>query len=125
MSKRLLIVHPDPLYLDELRYSFEADGYVLFTAKSIEEGMDKIHREKPNMILMEMLFEDGNGLDFVKAIKDERIFIMVILTREFAKVLAFGTVWMITSSALQYFGIEGADACNIPSSSLRIPEGTQ
>ena len=40
MAKRLLIVHSDLTYAQELSYSFEADGYLLFTAKNIKEGLE-------------------------------------------------------------------------------------
>lgn len=92
MTKRLLIVHSDLTYAQELSYSFEADGYLLFTAKNIKEGLEKIHADKPHMVLLDMAFSDGTGLDFVKKIKEESDIPLIVVSEQgedLQKVLAF------------------------------------
>lgn len=90
--KRLLIVHPDKDAASTLGYAFETDGYTPVYAHSIAEAVTAVECEPPQMLLIEMAFADGTGLDLVKRIKEVTDVPIVVVSKvgeDLKKVLAF------------------------------------
>jgi DNA-binding NtrC family response regulator len=44
-------------------------GYITQYANSLKDGLDKIDKHTPDVILLDVNLPDGNGLDFVPVIK--------------------------------------------------------
>ena len=90
--KRLLIVHPEKDAAETLGYAFETDGYALLYAHTIAEAVAVVEAEPPQMLLIEMAFADGTGLDLVKRVKeltDAPIIVVSKVGEDLKKVLAF------------------------------------
>lgn len=70
MAKRILIIDDDVDFVDLNKAVLENNGFEVETAFSAREGMDKVHFDAPNLILLDLMLEKHDtGFSFAKAIK--------------------------------------------------------
>lgn len=68
----ILYVDDDPDFLDSIRMVLEANGYVVVTAGSAEEGLRAWRENTPDFILADLMMEEVDaGTRFVKDLKAE------------------------------------------------------
>ena len=68
----LLIVDDDKPFLTRLARAMESRGFVVDTAESVEEAVQKARAKAPAYAVVDMRLGDGNGLDVVEAIREKR-----------------------------------------------------
>ncbi len=71
-DRTLLIVEDDKPFLTRLARAMEGRGFVVETAESVEEAINRIRIAAPAYAVVDMRLGDGNGLDVVAAIRDRR-----------------------------------------------------
>ncbi|MFB9055572.1 response regulator [Mariniflexile ostreae] len=72
--KTILIVDDKPENLYLLRVILENKGYLVIEAKHGQEGLDKLHHSKVDLIISDILMPIMDGYIFCQACKKERIF---------------------------------------------------
>jgi len=78
-SKKSIMVIDDSIVIRKMiEIALEDEDYSLLNATTGKEGMDVIEKEKPNLVILDMLLPDMNGIDVLKKIK-ESIDIPVIM----------------------------------------------
>ena len=60
---KILIVDDDWDFIEISRFSLEAKGYRVLAAESAEEGWKTLEKEKPDLILMDLMMEDLDSGD--------------------------------------------------------------
>ncbi len=68
MRQNILLVEDETDILLTNQEYLEMNGYNVITAESIEEAYEKL-AEKPDLIVLDIMFEEGSGLDFCKDIR--------------------------------------------------------
>ena len=68
-QKKILLVDDNPVAQKLTEKIFRSDGYQVFLAWSKEECLRVAKIEKPDAILMDVIFPDGDGREFVKELK--------------------------------------------------------
>ena len=68
---RVLIVDDNPLDVRLLEILFSKWGYECFVAINGQQALEKIDAEKPDLILMDVLLPDMNGLDISKGLRQK------------------------------------------------------
>ena len=71
MSKRVLIVEDEPDILELINFNLSAEGFLVTTALSAEEGWEKLPKFKPDLVLLDIMLPGKSGLDFCKDLKSE------------------------------------------------------
>lgn len=71
MKKRILIVDDDLMIHQLLRHILEFEGYRVDTAKDGVEGVDKAKSFQPDLVLMDYMMPNLDGLAGCKAIKTD------------------------------------------------------
>lgn len=71
MDKKILIVEDEEILLNLLKHKLEKEGYIISTAKNGEEGLEKIRKEKPNLVLLDIIMPKMDGIQFLKKKKRE------------------------------------------------------
>jgi DNA-binding response OmpR family regulator len=92
-TARILIVDDDPAMRVGLQDNLEVEGYQVFSAASLREGREISLRERPDLILLDIMLPDGDGLSLCRHLRSQGLHIPVIMltarSEEMDKVLGF------------------------------------
>jgi len=70
--KKLLIVEDEAVLMEMYLAKFSKQDLNIFSANSAEQGFAIAKKEKPDLILLDILLQMGNGIDLLEKIrKDE------------------------------------------------------
>jgi CheY-like chemotaxis protein len=70
MVKSLLIIDDEPAICDMYKIKLEQRGYKVFTALGGPEGIEIAKKEKPSIILLDIIMPKVNGFDVLKTLKE-------------------------------------------------------
>jgi len=70
-EKKILIVEDDPIFVSILKEKFSQEGFLTFTAQDGKEGLGVLEREKPDLVIADVLLPILSGLDMAKQIKEK------------------------------------------------------
>ena len=71
INKKILIVEDDKSYLWILRQSFENEGFSVLFAEDGEEGLEAAIKEKPDLILLDILMPKMDGITMARKLKEK------------------------------------------------------
>lgn len=66
---RILLVDDEPDILEIISYNLSKEGYTVFTAKNGAEGIKKAKREKPHLIVLDVMMPEMDGVEACEAIR--------------------------------------------------------
>ncbi|NCU53897.1 MAG: response regulator, partial [Candidatus Fonsibacter ubiquis] len=79
-NKSLLIVDDDDPFRNRLSKAMENKGFLVTSASSVAEGVQKVKVSAPTFAIIDLRLNDGSGLDIVKEIHkvkaDSRIIVL-------------------------------------------------
>lgn len=81
--KKVLIIEDNENFLEMVGGDFEAKGFQTIKAKSGKVGFDFAKKEKPDVIILDILLEDIDGFEVLKLLKedlDTHLILVVIYT---------------------------------------------
>ena len=64
MKKNIVIVEDDEFLMDLLAKNFSGDDYAVTKAPNGKDGIDKVKQVKPELVLLDLLLPDVNGIEF-------------------------------------------------------------
>ncbi len=71
MSLKVLLAFPESSYREEIVYNFSSDiNYEISNCSSLEDALKFVQKEEYDIVLMDMIFKDGTGLDLKKKMND-------------------------------------------------------
>ena len=70
INKKILIVEDDKDFLDILQKKFIIEGFSVVIAENGEEAIDIVEREKPDLIISDILMPKMDGMTMAKKIKE-------------------------------------------------------
>lgn len=77
---KILIVEDDNFLIKAYQIKFERAGFNVFIAMDGEEGLRMAKKEKPALIVLDMMLPKMNGFEFLKKIKsDEGLKVIPVL----------------------------------------------
>lgn len=91
MKNRVIVVNRDKSLVKGLRYSLEQEEYHVDFAFTLKEGLSKIKNNEYELILLDILLPDGNGLAVCETVRKYSQTPMIILTEkdeDISKILA-------------------------------------
>ena len=72
-NKKILIVEDETDMVSALKIRFEATGYTVVVASNGQEGLSKARREKPDLVILDVMLPKMDGLTVCRMLKfDER-----------------------------------------------------
>lgn len=71
MSQRILIVDDEPDLVDVLSLLFSTLGYTVETATDGRSALEAVERERPDLVLMDIMMPRMSGLEALAALKGE------------------------------------------------------
>jgi len=70
--KKILIIEDENVLAEMYQDRFSQEGYQVFLALTSEEGIELAKKEKPDLILLDILLPKENGVGFLKKLKAEK-----------------------------------------------------
>lgn len=70
---KVLFVEDDPDQIFLYQKGFELESLTMIAARSGEEAEEKIKTEKPDVILLDILLKNENGLDIIENLQERNI----------------------------------------------------
>lgn len=89
---KILIVDDDMTLRELYEERVKAEGYTILSASDGEEAIDKALKEKPDLILLDIMMPKINGIDVMKMLREKEetksipIIILTALVQEIDKV---------------------------------------
>ena len=68
-SKRILFIHDDRLLLRLYHDKLEENGFVVETVRELEQARKILAERKPDAVLLDHVFLEGNACDFIRSIR--------------------------------------------------------
>lgn len=78
-KKTILAVDDESSILDLLKFNLEKEGFNFISAEDGEEGINKVLNEKPDLLLLDVMIPNMDGLSVCKKIRQENINIPIIM----------------------------------------------
>ena len=81
LNKKILIVEVEKSLLLLLQEKFESEGFSVVTAQNGKEGLIAVEKEKPDIILLDIVMPEMDGITMAHKLKDKNSRIpMIFLT---------------------------------------------
>jgi len=77
---KILIVDDDQNILRLYKEELEEDGYVIVTASNGQEAMEQFEREVPDLVTLDILLPDVDGIKLLRQMKEKRPRLPVIMS---------------------------------------------
>lgn len=68
---KILIVEDDPGIVDFVELELKHEGFETVVAKTGREGLEKVEQEKPDMVLLDIMLPEMNGLEVLRRIRKD------------------------------------------------------
>ena len=82
MQSKILIIDSDKSFVMGLKYSLEQDGYITDTVNNSKDIVEKINNNQYNLILMDIVLPDSNGLNICQAIRNDSQVPIIVVTEK-------------------------------------------
>jgi two-component system alkaline phosphatase synthesis response regulator PhoP len=70
--KKILIIEDEKLLAGMYKEKLEMEGFEVVLAFDVKEGIEMAKKEKPDLILLDILLPGENGVSFLKRQKEEK-----------------------------------------------------
>ena len=67
--KSILLIDDDPDLSDLIHYTLEKEGFAFIGAKTGRGALELCRREEPDLVILEIMLPDSNGLDICRSIR--------------------------------------------------------
>lgn len=71
-GEKILVADDAPTVISMVKFILEEDGYQVTTASDGVEAIDKVYREKPDLVLLDILMPKINGYQVCRLLKDDK-----------------------------------------------------
>ena len=68
---KILLVDDEPDFVETVEFFLRGSGYEVFVANNGKEGLERAEREKPDLILMDVMMPEMDGLEACRHLKTD------------------------------------------------------
>lgn len=91
MAKKILIVEDEPGIMLGIKDEFESEGYEVYTAENGEDGLAKVSRHKPDLLILDIMMPVLDGYEVCKRLRMQGdttpIIMLTVKDKEIDKIL--------------------------------------
>jgi DNA-binding response OmpR family regulator len=69
MSRKILVADDEPNIVISLEYLMKREGYTVLVARDGQEALDMIERERPELVLLDVMMPKKSGLEVCQAVR--------------------------------------------------------
>lgn len=78
-SKKIIIIEDELILAEALKERLTNSGYDIFVAYNGEDGLDRIKKNKPDLLILDILLPGINGYDVMRKLQEEKIDIPILV----------------------------------------------
>jgi two-component system alkaline phosphatase synthesis response regulator PhoP len=71
---KILVVDDEPDILEILSYNLKKEGFIVTTANNGEEGLKRAEKDKPNLIILDIMMPQMDGVEVCRRLRDNKEF---------------------------------------------------
>src|SRR2546428_5782630 len=86
MPKRILVVEDDATIRDTLTFNLKKEGYAVTVAQDGADGVAKARSSRPDLILLDLMLPELNGLEVCRILRQEGNVPIIMLTAKESEV---------------------------------------
>jgi len=79
MKEKILIIEDEEDLVKGLRLNLKDEGYQVAWASDGEQGIDRVFKEKPDLILLDIMLPKKDGLEICRELREKKITIPIIM----------------------------------------------
>src|SRR5689334_115121 len=79
MKTKILVVEDDPHILLGLREVLQGEGYVVAVCKDGAQALDAAGRERPGLIVLDVMLPGLNGFEICKRLRSQRVTVPILM----------------------------------------------
>ena len=72
MPKKIIVIEDDPLLLKALNIELLSNDFEVLSAKDGEAGLQLIRKEKPDLVLLDLVLPKMHGFEVLKSLKNDK-----------------------------------------------------
>ncbi len=80
MAYRILVAEDDKSLNQGIRLALQRDGFIFDMAYTLKETQEKWQKRKPDMVILDVNFPDGNGFSFLRMLRQSSDIPVLIVT---------------------------------------------
>lgn len=91
MATNVIVINKDKSFIKGLKYSLEQENFIVDIALCIKDAIDLLKKKEFDLVIMDILLPDGNGLLLLKAVREYSQIPIIVLTdkkEELTEILA-------------------------------------
>ncbi|MEZ5058709.1 MAG: response regulator transcription factor [Saprospiraceae bacterium] len=73
-KKKILVVDDEPDIIEILKYNLEKEGFEIFSANNGDEGIKIAEREKPDLIVLDIMMPEMDGVEVCRVLRSKKDF---------------------------------------------------
>ena len=80
-----LLIEDEPQIRRFVRASLEAEGWQVFESETMKRGLIEVGTRKPNLIVLDLGLPDGDGMDFIRDVREWSTVPIIVLSARVAE----------------------------------------
>lgn len=80
MTNKVLVIDDEKQIADIVKFNLEKEGYIVETANDGQEGIDKIYKWNPDLVILDIMMPVKDGFQVLKEIRVDYKFPVIMLT---------------------------------------------
>ncbi len=70
-TERIVVIEDEADILEVIAYNLKREGYEVVTSTSGEDGLEKIERTKPHLVVLDLMLPEVDGIELCKKLKSD------------------------------------------------------
>jgi len=71
-GRKIVIIEDEPDIVEVIAYNLSREGYQVVSAQDGEEGLRKVRKEMPDLVLLDLMLPGMDGLELCKEMKEDQ-----------------------------------------------------
>ncbi len=72
-TERIVVIEDETDILEVIAYNLKREGYDVVTSTSGEDGLDKIEKTKPNLVVLDLMLPEVDGIELCRKLKSDPV----------------------------------------------------